>query len=319
MTGSLETLATRFFAMVGLVEPAGYRTVEVLLEETAQRHFGGQEHLVLAFSPEAARERADSELLTFGSPLLDVMAQAASSRWGNVHLYLNAVQPTTGRTLDKVRAQSRVPGLVLRAGQEQLMMFHHALFRFRVSLIGEEREELFRDVAVDLHTGWATLRLQEQALRLNGSTEPAFAREITLRLSLWQACQAAMGKLSADMAPRIEVRQDQLMGSCRVEQQRVAEHYDALIARLDAGRARKGADPARIDDKVRATRSDQRLRLEDLEKRYHLTVETVPTQLALVSYLKASVPLELKQGKEFKPGMAVWDSVTQEGYFVTLA
>ncbi len=317
MADSLEALASRFFGTVGVVEPVGYRAIEVLLDESAQPHFGGHEYLLLAFSPETAHEQANAELLTYGSPLVDVMAEVATKRGNAVHLYLDS-QPTTGRTLEKVRAQTRLPGHLLQAGEERLRLFHHALFRFRVSLIGEEREEVFRDLLVDLHTGWATLRLEEQALRSFGSMEPPANPELRLQLSLQQAWQTATEKLRVDMAAEVKAHEDLLKIACVAEQRQVAEHYEAMIARLEAGKTRRGADPERVDAKVRATRADQELRLRDLEKRYQLGLEIVLTQLALLSYLKATVPLTLQQGKEARPGVAVWDSLTREGYFAPL-
>lgn len=315
---SLEALASRFFATVGMVEPAGYRAVEVLLNESVQPQFGGHEYLLLAFSPEAAHEHADAELLTYGSPLLDVMAGVATNRGNAIHLYLNSLQPTTGRTLEKVRAQTRLPGHLLETGEERLLLFHQALFRFKVSFVNDEREELFRDVAVDLQTGWTTLRLGEEVLQSYCSTEAMAGRELRLRLSLRQAWETATGKLREGVAAKVKEQEERLKGACLAEQRQVAEHYQAMVTRLEAGRSRKGADPEQIDARVRATRADQELRLRDLEKRYRLGLELTLTQLSLVSYLKATVPLRLQQGKEVKLGVAVWDSLVREGYFAAL-
>ena len=319
MAESLEALVSRFFNTVGAVQPAGYRTLEALLDESVQPQFGGHEHLLLAFSPEAAHEKADAELVTYGSPLLDVMADVAIARGNSIHLYLNSLQPTTGRTLEKVRAQIRLPGHLLDVGEEQRILFHHALFRFKVALIGEEREQLFRDVMVDLHTGWATLLLEEQALRSYGSREPIVGRELRLQFGLRQAYGAAIEKLGRDMAEQVKASQELLTTVRNAEKRQVVEHYETMIARLEAGKARKGADPERIKAKVRATRADQELRLQDLEKRYHLSLELTLTQLALVSYLKATVLLRLRQGKEPRLGVAIWDSLAREGYFAPLS
>jgi hypothetical protein len=48
-----------------------------------------------------------------------------------------------------------------------------------------------------------------------------------------------------------------------------------------------------------------------LEKRHQLVIEITLTQLAMVNYLKAAVPLRLQQGKEIRPGMAGSDSLTR--------
>jgi hypothetical protein len=73
-----------------------------------------------------------------------------------------------------------------------------------------------------------------------------------------------------------------------------------------------------LDARVRATRADLELCLHDLEKRYRLGMEIKLIQLALLSYLKAVVPLRLQQGKEIRSGMAIWDSLTRQGYIAQL-
>jgi hypothetical protein len=315
----LGSLASRFFATVGIVEPAGYRTIEVLLDERAQANFGGRERLLLAFSPETFHENPEAELVTFGSSFLDTMAEIATLRGNAIHFYLNGLQPTTGRTLEKVRGQARIPGHLVEAGEEQLLLFHHGLFRFKVSLTGEEREEFFQDLLVDLHTGWTTSQINEQSLRLWASGEPALKREMSLHLSLARANQVARDKLREEIGPRVRQYQEDLQTAYQAEQKQVTEHYQTMIARIVAGKTRKGADPERLEAKIQATRADLELRLQDLEKRYGLGLEINLVQLALVSYPKAAVPLRLQRGKEIRPGLAIWDSLTRQGYISELS
>lgn len=318
MADPLEALVTRFFSSAGLVEPAGYRTIAVLLDGAAQPYFGGREYLTLAFSPETAREHPDAELVTYGSPLLDTVAEVAGDRGDLAHFYLNALHPSTGRTLEKVRAHARLSGHLLEAGKEQILLFHHALFRFKVSLVGEEREEFFRDVAVDLHTGWATFRLGESLLQLYGAGEATACPELKLQFGLEQALHTAVERLQNDIAPLARGHEERLRAACLSEQKQTKEHYQAMVARLEAGKSRKGADPDRIDAKVRATRADEARRLQDLECRFQLSQEVTLSQLALVSYPKATVPLRLQRGKEVAMGAAIWDSLAEDGYFAIL-
>ncbi len=318
MADHLESLARRFFATVGVVEPAGYRAIEVLLNEPDQANFGKHDYLLLAFSPEVAREHANAELLTYGSPLLDTMAEVAQGRGKTAHFYLDSLQPTMGRTLQKVRAQARLPGHLLDTEEERLLLFHHVLFRFKVSFVGEERQEQFRDLAVELHTGWTTSKFGEEALQPFCSREPMTGRQLRLKLDLARALQVAVQKLRDDMAPEVKGHEERLKAACTAEQRQVSEHYEAMLARFEAGKSRKGADPERAEAKIRVTQADRERRLEDLEKRYRLNLEVTVTQLALVSYLKAAVPLRVQQGKEAKPAIAIWDSLTREGYFALL-
>lgn len=318
MAENLESLARRFLSTVGVAEPAGYRTIEVLLDERVQPFFGGREHLRLAFSPEAAREHPEAELVTYGSSFLDTMAEIAILEGNALHLRLNGLSPTTGRTLEKVRAQARLPGHLLEAGDERILQFHHAFFRFKISLTGEEREELFQDVAVDLHTGWTTARMDAQTLRLCSSGETVTRKELGLRLSLRQAYLAASRKLEEEMAPQAKAYEEDLKVALQADQRQVTEHYETLIARMEAGKTHKGADPERLEAKIQATRADLQLRLQDLEKRYRLGWEINLMQLALVSYPKAAVLLRLQQGKEIKAGVAIWDSLIRQGYIAEI-
>jgi hypothetical protein len=101
-------------------------------------------------------------------------------------MYLNGLNPTIRRTLKKVRGQVRIPGHLLEVGEEQLLLFHYALLDFKVSLIGDEREELFQNVMVDLHSGWTSSRIDEQSLRLCNSGQPVAKRGMNLILSMAQ-------------------------------------------------------------------------------------------------------------------------------------
>ena len=139
-----------------------------------------------------------------------------------------------------------------------------------------------------------------------------------LRLSLGKAYQAAREELLREISAKIKTSQEGLKSACQAEQKQVNEHYEKLMARIEAEKTHKGADPERLNAKARATRADLDLRLQDLEKRYRLGIEIKLTQLALVSYLKAVVPLRLQQGKDIRPGMAIWDSLTRQGYIAQL-
>ena len=314
MAENLESLARRFLSTVGVTEPAGYQTIDVLLDERAQPFFGGRDHLQLAFSPEAAREHPEAELVTYGSSFLDTMAEVALFGGRALHLYLNGLSPTTGRTLEKVRAQTRLPGRLLEAGKEQVLQFHHAFFRFKVTLTGEEREELFQDIAVDLHTGWTTAGMDTRTLRICISGEVVTRKELSLRLSLGQAYLAAVRRLEEEMAPQVKAYEEDLKAALQADRKQVTEHYEALIARMEASKTHKGAEPERLEAKIQATQADLGLRIQDLEKRYRLGREITLMQLALVSYPKAVVPLRLQQGKEIKAGAAIWDSLVRQGY-----
>ncbi len=311
---SLETTALEFFSNVGVVEDSGYRTVEVLLDDPVQEFFEGHDHLVLTFSSEVARENPAAQLLSFGSPLLQSMTDASLALGEAAHLYLSGLSLSTGRTLEKVQQHARIPGRVLSVGQEEPYLYHHGLFRFKVSLAAESQEEAFYDLAVDLHSGWTSTKLDEATLRLHASNEPEVFPETRVALELQDAYTRGLGEVEKAIVDWVNNREFSLGNLARTEKAQVAQHYDAMVRRLEASKTRKSANLERIDDRVRSTLADREKRLEDVERKYRLDVEISRVQLAVVSYPKVSLPLLVQQGKEETLAVAAWDSLVHDGY-----
>jgi hypothetical protein len=311
----LDDLARTFFATVGLVESGGYQVTEVLLHDRVREHFGGRDYLRFTPSREVAREDAQAEVLTFGSTLLEAMTRAAVALGQTGHFYLEGVNLTTGRTLEKVRQHTRIPGHVLEAGVEEPYLHHHAVFRFKVALVAEAREESFENVAVDLHSGWVTTALEKAALEVHGPPKSEVLPETAVVLTLSDACRLALEARRGAIASRVRERQLSLRPAATEERSQITDHYQTIIWRLEAAKTRKGANRGRIDDKIRAAALDQQRRLQDLDRKYQVSVEVSLVQMAVVSYPKVAVPLMVQQGKELRPGMAVWDPLVHEGYF----
>lgn len=315
MPSSLDSLAMRFFGSVGLVEPAGYRIVEVLLDDSVRPYFGGRDYMVFTTSAEVARENPEAQLLAHGSPLLEAMAEASLALGYAAHFYLNGLNLTRGRTLEKVRQDAPDMGYVLEIGDEEPYLYHHVAFRFKVSLVADGREEAFHDVAVDLHSGWATTKLEDALLRLYGSQEPMLLPETHVELGLNEACGKAMEEVRRAIAPWAQARQLSLRLAAHDEQAQVSQHYQAIVERLEEGKSRKGTNLERIEEKIRSTLADRERRLEDVERKHSLGIEAALVQLAIVSYPKVAVPLLVQQGRAKLPGMAVWDPLVRQGYF----
>jgi hypothetical protein len=318
VSNRLDDLAQRFFSTVGLVEPTGYQVTEVLLDDGVKQHFGGRDYLRFTSSVEVAREDGQVEVLAYGSALLESLTEAALAQGYAGQFYLRGLNLTTGRTLEKVRRQTRIPGRIVEAGPEEAFLHHHSAFRFKVALVADSREESFDDVVVDLHSGWATTKLEKAALHLYGSQEPEVFPETPVVSTLGEACSRALEVRQGAIASRVQAKQMSLHTAASEEKGLTINHYQTIIQRLEAGKGRKGANVERIDDKIRGTLLDQDRRLEDLERKYRLGVEVTLVQLAIVSYPKVVVPLLLQQGKDQRPGMAVWDPLIHEGYFYHL-
>lgn len=318
MANRMDDLARRFFGSVGLVESAGYEITEVLLGGQARAYFRGRDYLRYTTSTEVAREDPTAEVLTYGSALLESMTEAALALGSSCHLYLQGFGLTTGRTLEKVRQRTRIPGRIAETGREEPFLYHHAAFRLKVALAADAREETFDDVAVDLHSGWATAGVRTASLQAYAGKEAPLYPETPVVLTLGEACARALGALQRPIESRVQARQAPLLAAAAEEKAQVLHHYETIIQRLEAGKSRKGANVERIDDKVRSTLLDRDRRLEDVERKFRLAVEVTAVQAAIVSYPKVAMPLLVQQGKDLRPGMAVWDPLVHEGYFYLL-
>ncbi len=319
MVTRIENLAERFFESAGVVEPAGYRSIEVLLHEDVRPYFDGRDHMHITFSTDVARETTNAELLTYGSPMLESMAESAKAIGGVSHLYLKGLNLTTGRTLEKIERCAGIPGYILESGDENYFMYHHAYFCFKTALVSDEREEMIHQPAVDLHSGWTTTELNSRVLFPHASEDGTDVElETPLRLPLAQACQKAVSTLSDSISQRTATRRKELERTIRDEKAMVRRHYDKLIDTLEKGKQRKSANLARIDDKIQAAEADRQRRLEDVESKFHLQIEMELTQLAVISYPKVGVPLLIRQGKKQITGLAVWDPLVHQGYFHSL-
>lgn len=315
MASSLEDLALRFFNQVGLAAPTGYRTIEVLLEDSLRHYFEGRDYLLLTFSTEVARENPEAQLLSYGSPLLEAMTGASLALGDATHFYLKGLSLSRGRTLEKVRQQTRLPGYILEVGEEGPYLYHHSAFRFKVSLMADSQEESFFDVVVDLHSGWTTTGLEEAVLRLYASAEPEFLPETPVALSLKEACSTALAEVGKAIVPRVQNRKQSLVAVASEEKAQVVQHYQSIVESLESSKVRKGANLERIEDKIQSARWDREKRLEDVERKYRLGVEVALVQMAVVSYPKVVVPLRLQQGRDQRIGVAVWDPLVHQGYF----
>jgi hypothetical protein len=311
---SLESLVGRFLSTFGVTVPIGYHTLDVLLNKEVQDYFGGRDQVRLAFSPDALHEHPEAELVTFGSPFWDTLSEIANNTGQTGHHYLNSIQPTRGRTLEKVTGQLKIPGHLAATGTEQTYYFHHALFGFKVTLTGEDRIEFFSSLLVDLHTGWMNSNIDISSFSALISGTKAVAPELALRLSLGQAYLAVKQSLTEQLAPLIQTSESNLKSALQSEQKQISEHYQKLIDKMELDKTRRGIEPASLEAKKKATRTDLELRLEDLTKRYRLNSEIQLNQMALVSYAKSVVPLRLQHGQDYQSAIAVWDSLTRLGY-----
>jgi hypothetical protein len=170
-------------------------------------------------------------------------------------------------------------------------------------------------VVVDLHSGWTTMKLEEAVLRLYASAEPVVLPETPVGLSLKEACSTALEEVGMSIVPWVQTRRKSLELAAAEEKAQVVQHYRGIVDSLESSKGRKGANLARIEDKIQSALEDRERRLTDVVRKYRLGVEVALMQMAVVSYPKVAVPLRLQRGRDQRLGVAVWDPLVHQGYF----
>jgi hypothetical protein len=312
----LESFVTHFYTLIGsVVEQTGYKSIEVLLPESYKEHFGGKDDLKLVFEGDVARENPESELMTFGSPVLDTIIELSKEMGKISHLYITNLNITTGRTFEKVSRHLNLKGLHIKEVkevEERVFLYHHILFRFRISFITDEKEEEFSEIAVDLHTGDINQGLSERFNSLFTSEEPeTHIPELRTNVTLWDAYLKASRDLASRIEPKIKTRNDDLARIVEKEKAQIIRHYDDMVRELEALKERKGANLERIKNKIRATLIEKERRIKDIENKYKLMTQVKPIGALIISYPKPTSILYVRSREGERVLIAAWDTIAQ--------
>jgi len=310
---NLESFVTHFYTSIGsVVEQIGYKAIEVLLPEGYKEHFGGKDDLKLVFEGDVARENPESELITFGSSVLDTIIELSTGMGKISHLYITNLNITTGRTLEKVSKHLSLKGLHIKGVEERVFLYHHILFRFRISFITDEKEEEFSEVAVDLHSGDINRGLSERFNSLFTSEEPEIhIPELRTNVTLWDAYLKASRDLASRIRPKVKTKNEDLARIVEKERVQIIHHYDDMIRELEALKERKGANLERIENKIRATLIEKERRIKDIENKYKLTTQVKPIGALIISYQKPTLIFHVRLREGERVLIAAWDTISQ--------
>lgn len=167
-----------------VLEEAGFELVEALLPEELY-HLQDQDHLLLAFDYEVARENPEAIFLTYGSPLLDSLARLAASYGRYTVLYGPEAGFKQAAWLEREIAE-KIEFVRCRPPRVVHQWLEGHVFRgffFRAVFRSHEKTEELLEIVVDESTGlvapdfagwWANVvAAGEPRLAVAGSTRPS--------------------------------------------------------------------------------------------------------------------------------------------------
>lgn len=272
----------------------------------------------VTFDPEAVEEHAGSQLLVYGSPLLDRIfahAQAQSRVTRGFLLGVNlAVQPGVAWLEAGLKAPD---GAAWELEGVRPLLFQHAAFWFQATYVSDEKEQESYLGAVDLYYGRFARHLE--GLLRAGTYELSAERPFPLadapRRRLADAYAMARERVVAtalSVGRGHQREQEERVGRQVARMERYYEDLQEELGERLAKAQRDGRASAKavesLEQRLLGVGHEQRVRVGELRQRSALRVSVRLTNLMLVAYPKLRLEARLapKRGAAV-PLTLVWD------------
>jgi hypothetical protein len=295
----------------------------------------GPEITEVAFDPEALPEHPQAQLASLGSPLMDRLLADATERWSSARLYRVGLNLHPRDLESRVRRAVSLPqGAGLRVDRVRRMNFPQAIFWFKATFAGDQKEEELLPIGIDLHHR-REVRHLDALLGEGRLSEEAQARlPEAPHASLAAGYRAARDHVVRTVAALANARRREW--SARVEKQiaRMVSYYAQLRqeAEEQAARARgrdteapgvEGAEGVAGDDTASkaAARAagrqesidrEERLRVAELRQKSAVRVQVKLAGLMVIHQPKLLVGATVTAKEKPVGGLEiVWDTLTE--------
>lgn len=293
-----------------VLEEAGFELVEALLPEELH-HLQGQDHLLLAFDYEVARENPEAIFLTYGSPLLDRLARLAASYGRYTVLYgpeAGFKQPAwlereINEKIEFVRCR---PPRVVRQWLEAHVFRG---FSFRAVLRSLEKTEELLEIVVDGSTGLVVSDFAGWWANVVAAGEPAWQLPEAPVLPLADLYRAACREAERQARERAFALQEQAKGRLAREMARVSGYYNRMIREIEDKLAATGdeAKKERLVEQLAAVEADRQRREKDTLDRYAVEAELYLDHLVDYRLPLLHVGLEVQHKKQVLPATVLYN------------
>ena len=207
--------------------------------------------------------------------------------------------------------------------QEQGALHHYLHCNFKITLVGEEKQEELATVVMDVQAGHAVRdaailrRLDVFAMESELAdlpvapprwlgAGPTFSAE-TLQALLPRAEHA----LRQDMAGQVAALVARMERHLALDLARIGDYYDDLTTDLQRRRARLSEEDAvrgqNLDDKLAALEAERTAKLQDVHARYAVRVEMELINVLLLTQPKVILPVTISNRATTITRTVVWD------------
>lgn len=266
----------------------------------------------VAFDPEAVPEHPGSQLVGFGTPLVDRLLEDAAQRGCFARAHIGELNLAPRDLTAKIcRALTLAEGLKLELGVVRALDFPQTVFWFEVTLVSDQKESYVLPVAMDLHYARQVRHLEELLREDRLNSEPSRLLPQAKRCRLADAYPLARAEVVRTVSALAGARRRELRE--RVERQvaRMTRYYADLRGELNALSSRstaRGDDPSKYAGRRAAIDREEGLRVAELRQKSTLQVQLRLANLLIIHQPKLLVAGTLSIARSADEHLPlVWD------------
>jgi len=281
----IERFITGYLSSQGaLCDKPSYGIVEVLAENKSD--WAGSEHLILGFDYEAAQEYPGAQFISYGSSVYGKVVEAALNKHSCTLRYVPPATEPPGELAKKLAFKLSLAAGHIEIVRTKLYLARCMRFQFKISYLGEQREERIASIWLDGQSG-NQIAYEDLPHIFFDSTRQRLLPELSLE-PLSKLFSSALEAL----APQIQARKKDLeLASNSFLKQDTAtteSYFGSLIedAQLRITKARLSNDQKTLADaqgKLENIEHQRRHHLADVDARHRVGHET--TLLSVTCYV----------------------------------
>jgi hypothetical protein len=323
----LQTFVLNYLEEVGgIAERAGAHTFDVLLPEQTADSLGIDSLQTWAFD----ETEDQTQRLTFSSPVVERMIEAASTKPTAVHYAIDSVRLHKTGLADLARSAWLIPNARLtepRNSTVARLLNSYLLFNFKAALISDDKQEQIVSVLMDAQGGYAlnsaeadqiliaarpiaktdVVGLQEGRARwlVEGQSQPLPVRDLKTLYALLDRAQVAVTKHLDAAIKRLEKRSARFL---TLDEARLNDYYDQIEEDLRT-RVKRATGERKVDleEKLTLTAAERKTKLTDAATRYAVRADLTLINVMLIQQPKLAIAVQLENRQTERVVAAVYD------------
>lgn len=274
------------------VEPQVY---DILLPPAQEGgvDLGDRELARVVFDPDALPEHPQSQLASFGSPLIDRLLAAATHRGRCSRAYRNGLNLMPHGLAARVERNLTLPeGMRLDLQQVRAMFFPMALFWFQATFVSHQREYQIVPVGFDLHYARQVRHLDPLLDSAFLADRPDVFLPDAKHATPAEVFSLARQEVVRTLAPLANARARELNDQVERQAARMERYYADMLVELEEQQQRaehRGTDLEKYGSRRQSLEREQRLRIAELRQKSALYVHLQLVTLLVIRQPKLRI------------------------------